>query len=367
MANLRLATAARSLALLAGAALLLPAGAAAQAAAPAPTLSVADVTVAEGNAGPSVASFVVELSAPSRQPVTVVYATVDGTALAADGDYGRVEGTLTFDPGATSMTVDVLVQGDTVEEPDEVFFLVLARPAGATLPDPRAEAEIVDDDGAAAPGAGPTLSIGDVEVSEGSGGRTAVTLTVELSAPVPVPVTVEYATSDGSATAGEDYEPASGRLRFPARATSQRIRLQVLGDGADEGDEDLAVGLANAVGAELARDVAVVSILDDDAAGALTLEIVGSPERRGRPGRTVVLQVRLRNTAGGDVARAPVHWMVDGDATLLDGPTTATGRNGVATQRVRLGTGSGRLAVRADDDTHTETVLFQIAISAPPG
>jgi hypothetical protein len=332
-----------------------------------PALTVADITVIEGDTGITPATFVVELSRPADRPVTVRYRTLDGTALAAAGDYGHVEGTLTFEPGTTSLTVEVPVQGDTVEEPDEVFFLLLFDAAGAELPDGRAAAEILDDDGAAAPGAGPELSIADVQVSEGDSGRTFVTLTVELSAAVPVPVTVEYATADGSAVAGEDYEAASGRLRFPPRATSGTIRVAVLGDTLDEGDEDFVVGLTNPSGAELGNDVAVVTILDDDAAGSLALEIVGSPERRGRPGRTVLLQVRIHNAAGGAVARAPVHWAVDGDAALLDGPTTLTGRNGVASQRLRLGTGSGRLAIRASDASHTETVLFQVAISAPPG
>jgi hypothetical protein len=339
-----------------------------QTAAPAlPAVSVADETVPEGNAGSTTITFVVELSAPPQRPVTVRYTTLDGTALAAEGDYDDVAGTLTFPAGITSATVEVVVQGDTIEEPDELFFLLLTGADGATLGDDRAEAEIVDDDGGALPGGGATLSIADAQVSEGDGGRTRLQLVVELSAPVPVPVTVELATADGSATAGEDYEPASGRLRFPPRTTRRTFSVSVLGDGAEEGDEDFVVGLANPSGAELGGDTAVVSILDDDAAGALTLEIVGSPERRGRPGGSVVLQVRVRNAGGGAVTRAPVHWMVDGDAALLDGPTTLTARNGMATQRVLLGTGSGRLAVRADDDTHTETVLFQIAVSDPPG
>ena len=347
---------------------LAPAAAHAQAATPAPVrLTVDDVTVVEGNAGTTTATFVVGLSGRPARPVTVHFTTVDGTALAADRDYTPVRGTLTFDPGATSLTVDVTVAGDTIEEPDEIFFLELSRPEGAELPDPRAEAEIIDDDGVAAPGAGPTLSIGGAEVSEGDSGQVQVELAVELSAPVPVAVTVEYATTDGSAVAGEDYEAASGRLHFPPRATTGRIRVDVLGDRLDEGDEDFAVGLTNPTGAELGEDLAIVSILDDDAAGALAFEIVGSPERRGRPGHTVVLQVRVRNASGGAVAGEPVHWAVDGDGELLDGPTTSTSRSGVASQRLRLGTGSGRLAVRVDDESHTETVLFQVAISAPPG
>ena len=338
----------------------------AQAPSPAPPrLSVTGVSVAEGDGGDAVASFTVELSAASAQPVTVQVATQDGTALAADGDYRPVATTLTFEPRSTSATVDVAIPGDLVEESDEIFFLVLARPTGATLGTARAEGEIVDDDGAAGPGEGPTVGIEDAQVDEGNGARRRLRFTVTLSEPAPVPVTVSWATADGSATVGEDYVEATGQVRFPRGTTSRTVEVTVIGDTVEEGDEELVVGLAEPVGAELGDDTAVGVILDDDAPGALRLDPIGELERRGRPGRTVMLQVRLRNTAGEPVSGAPVSWEVDGDANLLDGATTTTTRGGRASQRVLLGTGSGRLAVRAHDASRNEVVLFQIAISAP--
>jgi hypothetical protein len=333
----------------------------------APTIRVTGFSVAEGNSGTTTASFVVGLSAASRGPVTVQAATRDGTALAADGDYQPVATTLTLDPGATSAVVDVTIRGDLVEEADEILFLELARPSGATLEAARAEGEIVDDDGVAGPGEGTTVAIEDAQVTEGGGGRTRLRFTVTLSSPAPVPVTVDFATADGSAVAEEDYEEATGQVRFPRGAISRQVQVTVLGDALEEGDEEVVVALANPVGAVLARDSAVGLILDDDEPGALSMEPVGALERRGRPGRTVVLQVRLRNSAGEPVAGAPVHWEVDGDATLVDGPATLTARSGRATQRVLLGSGSGRLAIRAHDASRSEVVLYQIAVSVPVG
>jgi hypothetical protein len=66
------------------------------------------------------------------KPVTVGYATADGTASAPE-DYTAASGTLTFAPGETAKTVSVAVVGDTLVEGDETFSLVLSGPVNATL------------------------------------------------------------------------------------------------------------------------------------------------------------------------------------------------------------------------------------------
>src|SRR5262249_10473871 len=69
-------------------------------------ISVADLTVTEGDSGSSSATFTVTLSAASGWTVTVNYATANGSALAGS-DYTATSGTLTFSPGQTSKTVSV--------------------------------------------------------------------------------------------------------------------------------------------------------------------------------------------------------------------------------------------------------------------
>jgi hypothetical protein len=338
-----------------------------------PTLSVDGVTVAEGNSGTAPATFVVTLTPRSQRPVTVEYTTRDGTATASSGDYRGTRGRVELPPGIDSASIDVPVQGDTAEEADETFVLVLENPAGAVLGVAEAAAEIVDDDGAAGPGRGPELSIEDGRVAEGDAGRRNVTLVVQLSAPSTKPVTVDYATADGSATAGEDYQERSGRLRFAPGATSRSVTVAVFGDGAEEGDEDFAVTLADPVGAALARANGIGSILDDDARGAVTLAAAGPRELHLRAGQMVVLEVRLRSDGGEPIAGAPVQWNVDDAADLLDGGVVTTDSEGRAAQRVRVSQSPGLLAVRAVAKggggfvAEPPTVTFQIEVGQPPG
>jgi hypothetical protein len=112
-----------------------------------PRLTVSDVTKKEGQKGTTAFSFVVTLSAPSSAPVTVQYATADGTATTAGQDYFATSGTLTFQPGQTSKTVTVSVRGDRTREADETFFLELPNSQGATIADGQGLGTIQNDDG----------------------------------------------------------------------------------------------------------------------------------------------------------------------------------------------------------------------------
>lgn len=92
-------------------------------------LSIANVTAHEASAF----AFAVTLSNPSPTPVTVDYATADGTAQAGR-DYGATSGTLTFAPGQLTKTIDVqTIQDNGTGEPDETFNVQLSSPSGATL------------------------------------------------------------------------------------------------------------------------------------------------------------------------------------------------------------------------------------------
>jgi hypothetical protein len=90
------------------------------------TVSIDDVSKAEGDAGETDFAFTVSLSGPNTDPVSVDYQTTDGTATAADSDYTPVAGTLTFAPGETSKTITVKGSGDVAFEPNQDFKVVLS-------------------------------------------------------------------------------------------------------------------------------------------------------------------------------------------------------------------------------------------------
>jgi probable HAF family extracellular repeat protein len=111
-----------------------------------PRLSISDATQVEGTAGFTLFVFTVSLSAPSDAPVTVSYATADGTATAGQ-DYIARSGTLTFAPGETSKTISVAVRGDRRAESNEAFLINLSAAQGALIVNSQGLGTILDDDG----------------------------------------------------------------------------------------------------------------------------------------------------------------------------------------------------------------------------
>jgi hypothetical protein len=111
------------------------------------SLSIDDPSVSEGGVSSSAMTFTVTLSAATSVPVSVRYATADGTAKAGS-DYAARSGTLVFAPGTTKQTIVVTILGDAVVEPDESFSLVLTNPTNAVLADSAGRGTILNDDSA---------------------------------------------------------------------------------------------------------------------------------------------------------------------------------------------------------------------------
>ena len=127
----------------------------------------------------------------------------------------------------------------------------------------------------------PQLSIGaDQSVAESAG---SMEFTVTLDGPNAQTVTVDYATSDGSATAGEDYTQRSGRLTFsPSGARTQTIRVTIRNDDIDENNENFTVTLSSANPTRRwGRDEATGTITDDDTRG-VTVDPTEHGERAGK-------------------------------------------------------------------------------------
>jgi ABC-type oligopeptide transport system substrate-binding subunit len=112
-----------------------------------PAISIGDAIVAEGDSGSITATFTLSLAeaVPAAYPVTVSYATADGTA--GPSDYAPASGTVTFAAGEQTKTIEVNVSGDTLPERTETFHVQLSSPTKGTVVDGRGVGRIVNDDG----------------------------------------------------------------------------------------------------------------------------------------------------------------------------------------------------------------------------
>ena len=224
-------------------------------------VSVGDVAVAEGDAGSGSAIFTVSLSEAAGSPVTVNYATANGTAVAGS-DYTAKSGSLTFPVGTTSLTVKVPVVGDTNDESNESFNLNLSGASGANIADGTGVGTVVDDEPPAATGR--RLAIGDVAVHEGDGGTRTAVFTVRMSKSSTSTVTVSFATANGSATQPGDYTAKSGTLSFAPGVTSMTVKVPVNPDNATEPNETFNVNLSGASGATITDAAGLGTIVNDD-------------------------------------------------------------------------------------------------------
>ena len=110
----------------------------------------------------------------------------------------------------------------------------------------------------------PTVSIGDATVTEGNTGTRSATFTVSLSFVYNVDVMVHYATANGTATAGSDYENTFGEVIIPAGQSSSTFAVAVIGDRVWELDETFVVNLSAPNNATIGNAQGIGTILDDE-------------------------------------------------------------------------------------------------------
>ena len=213
-----------------------------------------------------------------------------------------------------------------------------------------------------APAVPPSLSVGDATVAEPATGTANLDFVVTLSRPLPGTVTVDYATSDGTATAGVDYTSTSGTLSFAVGETAKTVSVPVLPDSHDDGGETLTLTLSNASGAPIA---------DGTATGTITNDGPIPKAWNARFGRTVADQVlegvetRLRSapTPGVELnlAGERLEWPDAADATQ---PVAQQVADQVA-QWLVVGSGdSGNPALRTVND-HDLLASSSFALASP--
>ena len=303
-----------------------------------PAVSVGDASGVEGGT----ARFPVRLDAASGFEVAVRYATRDGTATAG-GDYEPASGTLTFAPGTTARTVTVMLRDDTRDEPEETFSVRLSEPVNAGLGRATADGAIVDDDDP------PAVSIAAATGREGG----PVAFRVGLGEASGRGVTVAYATSDGTAVAGEDYGPASGTLTFAPGTTARTVTVLLHGDARDEPEETFSVTLSAPVNAVLGEATAAGVIVDDD-----DPPVLSAADGSGVEGGVVVFGVDVV----GEGSRAATVSYATEDVTAVAGVDYEAASG---TLTIAPGDASATITVALlDDDLDEPAETFTVVLSS---
>ncbi|RZA31816.1 MAG: autotransporter outer membrane beta-barrel domain-containing protein, partial [Lysobacteraceae bacterium] len=237
-----------------------------------PSLSINDVSVTEGNAGTRNANFTVSLAQPAGTGgVSFDIATANGTATAGADYVATSLVAQTIPAGSSTYSFTVTVNGDTLNEPNENFFVNVTNVTNAVVADGQGIGTITNDD------ALPSLSIAGISVTEGNAGTSNATFTVSLSAASGQTVTVNYATADGVATAPGDYTATSGTLSFSPGVVSRTLTVLVNGDTTVEADETFNVNLSGAVNSTIATASGTGTIVNDDVVVTVTPASLPNP------------------------------------------------------------------------------------------
>jgi hypothetical protein len=292
--------------------------------APAPvagSVAISDVSVSEGANGTHVETFTVTRTGGSAA-FDVNFATKDGSATTADGDYVAKSGSVHFEAGVNSQTISVVVNGDTKVEANETFNVNLSGVTnGATIADGQGVGTIVNDDTAPAPPPAPvagSVSINDVSITEGNNGSHIETFTVTRTGGSAA-FDVHFATQAGSASAADgDYVGKSGDLHFDAGVNTETISITVNGDAKVEANETFNVNLSAATnGATLADAQGVGTIVNDDTAANSHAHTANDFNGDG------ISDILFRNTSSGSVAL----WELNGNHIASNTTVGSAGLN----------------------------------------
>jgi hypothetical protein len=142
----------------------------------------------------------------------------------------------------------------------------------------------------------PNLSIDPATVTEGNAGAVSATFTVRLSAASSEAITIDYATADGTATVGSDYQPTSGTLTFAPGETTKTLTVLVNGDRRGEPNETFVVNLSGPTNAIIANGQGTGTIRDDEP--LISINDVSKSE--GRKGRTTLFTFTVRLSVPSD-------------------------------------------------------------------
>lgn len=262
---------------------------------------------------------------PQGNPCSVLVSTSNNTA-ASGSDYSSISQTVTFNcVGSSSQQVSVPIISDSIDEPDETFFVTLSSPSGSnpTLGQPSSETiTILDDDVPQPPVIRFTTST--ITVGEGAGN---VNLGVLRDGATTGLVSADFDPNDGTATGDVDYTDDPGVVTFPSGNAFQTIPVPILDDSIDEPDETFTVVLSNPTGGASigVPGTITITIVDDDGGSAPTIGFPTQgttvPEDVGEVDVPVTCSENAAPSTGADLAR---EGTVDGEEATVEGLPNCT-------------------------------------------
>jgi Calx-beta domain len=291
-------------------------------------------------------------SGPRTDLVTVHY-DVSGGSAAPGVDYVPASGDLTFAAGATRQQFPVHLLVDPAVEEGKTVNLSLSAPTSAGL-GARASATLL----IASSDPGVSFKAAVYKVAESA---PKATITVKRTAPLSKPASVEYETADGTATAGVDYQAASGVLSFAKGTATRTFLVNVINDTLDEPGTTPTVSLTlkNPDGAYLAApSAAILQIGDNDVAGIVQFAVSDYSVAEADDVATITVA-----RSGGSASGVAVHYATS------DG-TAVAGSNYVATSGTLIfnqGDASRTFTIPVLDDGNPGNKTVHLTLTSPQG
>jgi hypothetical protein len=320
------------------------------------TLSVDDLVLTEGTGSGGSGQVRLRTPVPADRDIQVRAYNTGATATHGT-DYAPFNAIFTLPAGTTELLLPLSIVGDSVDELDETFFVRLQSPVVATIADAEALVTILDDDDN-------VFSIDDRAGDEGTATGGALTFTVRLASAAVAPASIDFATVDGTALAGVDYQPAAGTLAFAVGQLSRTVTVNLIADAEVEPDETFRIVLSNPQGAVVGDAEGAGTIRNDDAA----ISIGDASRLEGHSGTSsMTFTVSLSRAA-------PQTMTVDWATAELDPPAPDSATAGVdftaasGTLTFTAGQTSRTLAVPILGDTADEpTERFRVVLSNAVG
>jgi hypothetical protein len=318
---------------------------------PSPVVALAQSSYSVSEGASSV-SVVVNRTGSTTGISTVAWTTANGSAVAGSdfgtaGSASQRSGTLSFAAGQTSKTITVPIINDTAVESSESFTVKLSSPTGATLGLATATVTVADNDTVTPPPppppppAGGALQFSAATASVAENART-LRLTVNRSGSINLAASVRWATSNGSAVAGQDFgtrgraTPLAGTVSWRAfDGAAKTITIPIIDDAAAESAKTFTVTLSNPSSSMTlgSPSTVTVTVTDNESGGgggggggteSTELRFGLSRYAVSEAAGSVVLTVNRVNLGGGFGAAASASYSTQASTALSGSDFVAT-------------------------------------------